>query len=299
MESYFVRHTERMSVRDEDLQDLWNQNKIAIHYPDRLGDDKSVDNDSKNPDDYPSRNPKAAMRALRELADNGGYVWAESRVDKKKAKVGRVRPGQIEIYRAKWTNTIDNPDREGTDAALKTVQLEDVRTIEMNEAIGLRAGIPRQGTIVRWRKCGTRLAALVEGTSPSPEWGSLSTEQQEAACAEFLRHHEGNHPRVEFLLLPVGRTLKDVDIYGLDSEGHKVLAQVTYHEPGNKQFREKLEKLKDYASNDSGVKLVYFCRCEDIMEDEEVHYIPVESENGGVMGWIKANPVYSDALFTQ
>lgn len=289
-----------MSVRDEDLQDLWNQNKIAIHYPDRLDGDKSIDNDSKTPDDYPSRDPKSAMRALRELADNGGYVWAESRVDKKKAKVGRVRAGQeIEIYCAKWTYSIDYPDREGTNAALKTLQLEDVRTVETNEAIGLRAGIPIQRTIARWHKCRTRLADLVEGNAPLQEWENLSTEQQEAVCAEFLRHHEGGHPSVEFLLLPVGRTLKDVDIYGLDSDGNKVLAQVTNYKSGDKQFREKLEKLKNYANDDNSIKLVYFCQCKDIVEDEGVHFIPVESEIAGVMSWIKANPVYGDALFTQ
>jgi hypothetical protein len=146
------------------------------------------------------------------------------------------------------------------------------------------------------RRC--RLASLVEGFTPPPEWEDLSTEQQEAACAEFLRHHEGDHPRVEFLLLPVGRTLKDVDIYGLDPDGHKVLAQVTNREPGGKQFREKLEKLKEYANSDTDVKLVYFCRCEDVAEDDGVYYLPVENEKSGVMRWIKANPAYSTALFT-
>src|SRR4051812_6784328 len=119
-----------MSVRDEDLLDLWNQNRIAIHYPDRLDGDKSVDNDSINPDDYPGKG-RSAMRALKELAENGGYVWAESRVDKKRAKVGRVRPGgDIQVYRARWTHSANYPGREGTEAALKTVQLEDVDTVE-------------------------------------------------------------------------------------------------------------------------------------------------------------------------
>jgi hypothetical protein len=296
MRSYFIRHTEKMSVRDEDLQDLWNQNRIAIHYPDRLDGDRSVDNDSTEPDDYPDYPSKgrAAMRVLKELAENGGYVWVESCVDRKRAKVGRVHPRGIEVCHAKWAYNSDYPGRE---AALKTVQFECVNTVEMGEAVGLRAGRPRQGTIVRWH-CGTRLADLVEGNTTLQEWGNLSTEQQEAACAEFLRHHEGDHPRVRFLLLPVGRTLKDVDIYGLDPDGHKVFAQVTYHKPGSKEFGEKLEKLKEYANSDTGVKLVYFCRCADVAEDDGVYYIPVSNEKSGVLGWIKANPLYSNTLFT-
>lgn len=90
---------------------------------------------------------------------------------------------------------------------------------------------------------------------------NLSTEQQEAACAEFLRHHDGDHPRLEYLLLPAGRTLKDVDTYGLDPAGEEVFAQVTYREPSGKEFREKLGKLKEYAGDGAGAKLVYFCSC--------------------------------------
>ena len=73
-------------------------------------------------------------------------------MDKKRAKVGRVHPQDIKVRRAKWTYSADYPGREGTDAALKTVQFECVDTVETGEAIGLRAGRPRQGTIVRWHK---------------------------------------------------------------------------------------------------------------------------------------------------
>lgn len=57
MKSYFIRHTKDISVRDEDLEKLWRQNKIAIHYPDLpdpvngIGD---VDNESRDPNEYPN-----------------------------------------------------------------------------------------------------------------------------------------------------------------------------------------------------------------------------------------------------
>lgn len=91
MKSYFVRHTERMSVRDEDLEDLWKQHRVAIHYPDFLDGIGSVDNESFDSDDYPGRQEnsraKTSVKTLNDLAANGGYVWAESRVDGR-AKVG-------------------------------------------------------------------------------------------------------------------------------------------------------------------------------------------------------------------
>lgn len=228
-------------------------------------------------------------------------MWAESRVDGG-AKVGLVKPQEMALYRGKWTFDPRHPDREGTQAVLKTVQLQldEVKMVETSEAVGLRAGRPVKGTICQWHKCGTRLADLVEDRPISRVLPNLSTEQQEAACAEFLRHNGGDHPRLQHLLLPVGRNLKDIDIYGLDPEGREVFAQVTYHEPGGKEFYEKLEKLKEYANADNGVKLVYFCRCEETTERDGVSYVPMESERSedGVIGWINANPSYSEAMFT-
>ena len=49
----------------------------------------------------------------------------------------------------------------------------------------------------------------------------LAPKQWEAICAEYLRDTEEVRP----LLLAVGSTLKDVDIYGVNSKGKRVLAQ--------------------------------------------------------------------------
>lgn len=105
MESYFVRHTKGVSVRDEDLEYLWSQHKVAIHYPVYVEGIGSADNESLNPEDYPGRPDswaKTSVRTLSDLATSGGYVWAESRVDGR-AKVGLVTPQKVEPYRARWT----------------------------------------------------------------------------------------------------------------------------------------------------------------------------------------------------
>lgn len=51
--------------------------------------------------------------------------------------------------------------------------------------------------------------------------GLLSAEQWEVLCCEYLRDKVG----LRLLLLAVGGTLKDVDIYGVDQDNLRVLAQ--------------------------------------------------------------------------
>jgi hypothetical protein len=51
--------------------------------------------------------------------------------------------------------------------------------------------------------------------------GVLAPKQWEAICSEYLRDIEGVRP----LLLAVGSTLKDIDIYGVNRDGRRVLAQ--------------------------------------------------------------------------
>ncbi len=295
MRSYFARHTERLLVRDEDLRRLWDEDKIAIHYP---GDtERGPDLESTEPEDY-SGTGKTAMRYLRDLEENGGYVWAESRISPCAAKVGKVEAGTpIGLDGALWKVDGVHTSRESGDAAiLKTLRLEEgsVRLVGRTEQVGLRAGRPRQGTLVRWN-CGTRLADLVEGRDPKEDWPNLSTEQQEAACAEFLRwqRERGDLPQLRYLLLPVGRTLKDLDIYGLTEDGREVFAQVTYHPRGSNSSDDKLDRLRAYGGE--GAHLVFFGNGEGPATEGGVPFVPVEGE---VMRWIeRQTPEYRASLF--
>lgn len=295
MRSYFVRHTEKLLIRDEDLRRFWEGNKIAVHYP---GDtERNPDLRSLDSEDY-SGTGKTAVRYLRNLEKDGGYLWAESRVSPGVAKVGRVKPGTpVELDDALWeVDDIYAGRRSGDKAVLKTVRLEEdsVRLIGRTEQMGLRAGRPRQGTIVRWH-CGTRLADLVEGRVPEEEWPNLSTEQAEAACAEFLRwqRERSDLPRLRYLLLPVGRTLKDVDVYGLAEDGRTIFAQVTYRLHGNGPFNEKVERLRAYGEGDR--HLVFFGRDRGPSTEHGISFVSVEDE---VLPWIrKQPPEYGGLLF--
>jgi hypothetical protein len=87
MRSYFVRHTERLLIRDEDLRKLWNQDRIAIHYPTERSGMGQEDSRGLNPEDYYGKQgrDRTAISRLVELANDGGFVWTESFVSEDKA----------------------------------------------------------------------------------------------------------------------------------------------------------------------------------------------------------------------
>lgn len=298
MRSYFVRHTDDLRVRDEDLKKLWEGDRIAVHYPDEASGLGDEDSGSIDPKRY-AGSGRTAMRYLNELCENGGYVWAESFVaEDGAAKAGRVEAGSVvEVAQAVWDLRGRPYDgrRDGQRALLKTLRLRDVTPIRRGESNGLRAGRPRGGTIVRWRKCGTRLEDLVKGRPPREEWSNLSTEEQEAVCAEFLRYppKDWKSPSLRYLLVPVGRTLQDVDIHGLDATGEEIFAQVTYALVGTKEVEEKANKLRRYGQRSSETQLVLFCQCDLRCETDRILFVPVEE----VMIWMEAHPRYRSMLF--
>ncbi len=209
-------------------------------------------------------------------------------------------PQEPKLFSATWTKSPDPKyaNRAGKEAVLKTLQLQpkNVKLIRSNEAMSLRAARRRQGTISRWWACKSRLASLVNGKPVEHCWDNLPPDLQEAACAEFLRLHGNNdYPRLSFLLMPVGRTLKDVDIYGLDSDGNEIFAQVTFFKKDSPQSQEKVQRLKDYKG--VGNKLLYFCRTGKIgkpVDEGDVLFIPVED----VEKWVKENHHYCQQLFS-
>ncbi|CAN5168815.1 hypothetical protein BH18ACT10_BH18ACT10_06490 [soil metagenome] len=52
MNSYFVRHTKALRVRDEDLKGLWDDDRIAVHYPDPGVHLAEQDSESTDPEHY-------------------------------------------------------------------------------------------------------------------------------------------------------------------------------------------------------------------------------------------------------
>lgn len=298
MRSYFIRHTEKLLIQDEELMKFWNEDRIAIHYPDKPSGREREDSHSLNPNDY-KKGDKTAVARLVELAADGGYVRTESFVSEGKvAKVGYVEPQtEVELCDATWDlrGRSDVLDRQSGDPAfLKSVKLSKVKLVSRRVQVGLRAGRPRQGTIARWN-VGDRLADLVEDRPSAHVWANLSTAQQEAACAEFLREsHPARQdlPRMLRLLLPAGRTLQDIDLHGIAQDGREIFGQVTYHPRNSAAARRKLDALIPYGLDSA--YLTFFCPGRGSVEKDGILFVSADEE---VLPWINENETYSAVLF--
>ena len=278
--TYFVRHTSKLHVVPAKICELMARERIAIHYP----GDGDVDSRSLDPSDYRRTGARKAIGAFVELARDGGYVWAEYHGGSD-ATIGFVGPGsRITFEETDWL-----PERPGRPAVLKVLALSKVRHVEPYELMGLRAARPRQGTICRWRLAGEGVVAAVERRVRDFGLSSLSSEQVESLCAEFLREH--NHatiPALRHLLMPVGRTLKDVDIYGVSGDGRPLFAQVTaarLERVGSKRTR-----LAPYIGPERYV--VLFCETERPRVIEGVHVVPLAL----VDRWVRERPWLTEML---
>ena len=303
---YFVRHTPKILVRKSDLQRLWEEDRVAIHFP---GDTSGNERDSKslNPEDYKESYDKGAIRAFAELGREGGYVWAQSYVAPRQVKIGYVvgceegGEGVKMDHNARWELRGNHYEgrRDGDPATLKTLRMEKKKIVERGEAMSLRAAIPRNWPVCRW-KVGDRLRALAKNEAPKPDWSNLSDAEQEAACAEFLRERHEDRldlPVLSRLLLPVGRTLKDIDIYGVDTNGSLVYAQVTYHRIGDAPAKQKASRLAEYAPRNPNAKLVFFGTGSIPATNELSDRILYVSGNEEVLPWLKNDALYEKALF--
>jgi hypothetical protein len=269
--TYFARHTENLTIDDESRLALFNAQRIAIHYPclsdDSLGDD---DNASLLEVDYPP-NGRRALRALKRLAYEGGYVCAEH-FQQTKVQIGWIAPeSSIELVNATWHPLSLCPKRR---AVLKTLALKKVRILSAIDSAVVLAGRPRMGTLQRWEACGSRIEHLVEGTHSQLSLSDLLSYEQETMCAEFLRTTEAETmglPRLANLLVPIGRTMKDVDILGIASDGEKIACQVTFSTLG--AAGSKVNALKPYVSKH---RPICFCNETDNSLVDGAHIVSMQ-----------------------
>lgn len=279
METFFARHTSDLDVDDVWVNQLWEEHRIAVHFPEwpdgtRTGMRRDVDNESTDPRDHPSGGAKA-MRALNSIASSGGYVCAVYRT-REECLVGKVLPGTpIEPLAAEWRrSSYDNPPRP---AALKTLRLVQARVVHPVDHAVLLVGRPIRGTIMRWHAARDTVEALAEGRELPLRLDRLSPDQQEVLVAEFLRTPAAaaaGLPQLAHLLLPTGRTLKDLDILGLATDGRPLCVQVTHHPLKAAEW--KVDRLLAYAAG-SNAHLLLFCRGAQSGVHRGVRVYPIES----------------------
>lgn len=271
MLTYFARHSSELDIDHDTFSMLWKDDYISIHYPHSINSDfDDGDCQSLNPDDYEG-SAKSSLTALRELAEFGGYVFAVYR-NFDGGKIGFVSPdSKIELLKGKWgeLNGLD-----GREAILKSIKLVNVQNLSPEQCISLKSVQPRQGTFVRWHKVGTRVKSLLSG-SKELNVGSLTPDLQEVMCMEFLRLEQAGKydlPVLKNTLVPVGRTMKDIDIIGSTSEGNKIYVQVTFHDLLEAHW--KLNKLDGYSTSENFT--VFFCKCAEPQRINRHHIFPLD-----------------------
>jgi hypothetical protein len=287
--AWFIRHTKALSIEESDISTLWTRHKIAVHFPGT--GKKSLA--STDPEDY--RSDAAAyfaMSRMKRLSELGGYVWAEYR-GHDVAQLGEIKQQKIELLRATWApqtkaKRLQFPQKAGQTTVLKTLQLENVRYIQPDQYIWLRSAKPRYRTISPWHGAGNKLESILKGKALPREWDMLSTPQQEIVCSEFLRAHRlRGLPRLKRLLLPPGRSLPDIDVYGVSEGGRLIYAQVTFSGADEKT---KVKALQKYRA--SG-ECLFFCQCDCTMREDGITFVPTAL----VHSWLKNDRGYSARLF--
>ncbi len=276
MTTYFCRLTQACDIDAPTLDRLWEERRLAIHFPylEHEEDDphrRAPDTRCLDPDKYPSSG-KRAIRALQSLAREGGYVCVEQiqRDGGRRTIVGKVPPkSKIELCEGRWRSV---PTRT---AVLKTLRLKQVRIVRA--AIPeLVYGRPQQGTIMRWRRVGDFVERLVEGKKPRKQFSALSPTGTEVLCSEYLRRRSGRL-RLQTLIAPVGRTMRAVDIWGLNSAGEQIMAQVTQSCDAS-TIRAKCTSLSKFGHR--GCHLVVFAPKAAAINAEGVKHIHLEEVFG-------------------
>jgi hypothetical protein len=273
MNTYYIRHTKGLDINDATRQGLWDERRIAIHFPNnKTGKLGKRDNASLDLADYPKDGQKP-MRALAELAKNGGYVCAEY-FQHSECILGYIRPdSKIELIRGTWGSKYGYDGRE---AILKSLQLERVKLVNPSDLAVIFSARPRQGTIMRWRRAGNTVENAVEGRRAKFSLSLLSHDQQEIMCSEFLRSSSAvglGLPKLAHLLLPVGRTMKDIDIWGITESGKMLFVQVTYLRL--EDCDAKLQALLKYRGPDQN-KLLLFCDSPEVSDKDGVKIVPLQ-----------------------
>jgi len=159
--------------------------------------------------------------------------------------IGKICPESRKDYLHRKIN--------GEELIYKTVQLDKAKEISyLNHPILMVQ--PRRGTISMWKR-EKRLLAIFNGEELPRQLDSLDPSQMEILCHEYLRLEiTPENIRLKYLLMPIGRTLPNIDIIGIGFNGKKIYCQVTY-ERNEKEAIKKLESLKN--SSEDGT-LIFF-----------------------------------------
>lgn len=252
MDVYFIRHKmglpENEKTLKKTLEKMWDAHVIAMDYESTT---------SVNPTGY-SKAGEKALSLFKKFSAEGAIVAADYSIyDPTKMLIGIVEKG---------THIIEEFDG---DKNYKTMKLKDIREVKYLDYPVLSALRPRLTTITKWPSAKKQVKAALFEKPLDDEVTSLSPSQLEVICYEYLKHIG----LIDSLLLPIGRTLPDIDIIGLDKSNNKVIAQVTFNDFNVKA---KIDCLKVHKSQDVNLYFFGFGKTKTPVSDTNIRYIDIE-----------------------
>lgn len=232
MKAAFIRI--KCSSTPEVLQQLWDKRYVVLHY----GNNPSLD-----PNDYDDSGKKSLAR-LHKYCEEGRIIGADFReLRRDNMLVGRIKPGS-KVKAIKF--------KGGGEAFwYKAVELTDTVEVPYTRYPVLMALQPRQTTLTGWPSAQKALQAALAGKPLPRDVSSLDPNQLEVLCYEWLRMN-GHLAR---LIMPIGRSMCDIDIFGMNDAGNHVYAQVT-HSTSHDTNDDKLERLLSHKNKKA--TLFYF-----------------------------------------
>lgn len=257
------------------VQQLWDSKQIAINWG---------DTPSANPDDYTGRG-STEIGTLNEVASEGAIVGAAYRSVHKNEMLVGVVPSESkinilfihedDIVRSESVDpggSVEYPEELPEDCTVhKSVQMRDSVTVTRQEQPllfddGVR---PPFWSICEWDGVEDQLRAIVRGELPPYKVGSLTTDQLEIVCEEYLRIVDDSYHRTS----AIGGTTSDVDIIGASGDD-LVWAQVT--QGATEKVQRKIEKLGDYTDEEARVIMFAPASSRPATMDENITFIAVE-----------------------
>lgn len=262
--TYFICHTKGAEIDHEKFQLLWEKGTVAIHYPSVTINTQSGKMEcSSDFDNTEFEKEKKHVERMLQLAKNGGLVCSTNSFYKGNdyVLIGQVSKGsKIEINEEIcWKTTSDRyGEFNGEPARLKTLKLQSASIVRRSMHGSFMAGLPIHQTIctIQREEIKKIIHAIVKGKQVEPSPELLSTEQMETACAEFLRFPNQLYDTLDYLVMPVGRTMKDVDILGKTKSGKTIYAQVTYADTKEKT-QNKLNALIKFSGEYESIKIMF------------------------------------------
>lgn len=222
---------------------------------------------------YKSKTAIETLERMWDAAEAGALIFADF------GKRGSGRPSVL-IGRAKSRLKIEPIPIPSSDLEpathterFKCIELEEVKPFHIDPV--LAAVRPRQMVFCRWHKGAQRVRAIYAGDEPPRRVTSLTPGQLEALCYEYLTEEFSGFR----LLLPVGRTLPDIDIYGWLPSGERVAAQVTHTGATAGDVRKKIRAIRRIQADQqvlfAGGKSIAKARAK-LSSINDIQCVPVE-----------------------